>query len=155
MLNSDARLISLIQQLPLRPQPPRLLSIGCGAFVEAGALQTLFPDWAVIGLDIMRLKKNAVWKVQADAVHLPFACTFGLILIRHPDVNKYPERWKTIFETLPAYLHGVLLVTTYTLDELSFVKTHLPLTHISLSEAPLAPVDLVGRDRYYIGTCKF
>ncbi|MBZ0308017.1 MAG: hypothetical protein K8I82_18260, partial [Anaerolineae bacterium] len=89
------------------------------------------------------------------AVHLPFACTFGLILIRHPDVNKYPDRWKTIFETLPAYLNGVLLVTTYTLDELCFVKNQLQLPPVPFAEAPLAPVDLVGRDRYYIGSCKF
>lgn len=150
MLNSNARLVSIIRRLPISQQSPRLLNIGCGAFVEAPALRKLLPGWAVIGLDIVRLKKNSAWLIQADAVHLPFACKFGLILVRHPDVNKYPERWKTIFENLPAYLDGVLLVTAYTFDEIEFVRNHLDLPPISVSEPPLAPVDLVGRDKYYV-----
>lgn len=58
MLNSNARLVSIIRRLPISQQSPRLLNIGCGAFVEAPALRKLLPGWAVIGLDIVRLKKK-------------------------------------------------------------------------------------------------
>lgn len=151
MHNNNARLESILHQLKIpSTATPRLLNIGCGAFVESALLREFFPAWTMIGLDIIRLKKKSVWQVQADAVHLPFACTFGLILIRHPDVNKYPERWKAVLENLPHFLDGILLVTTYTFDELSFVRgcTHLPQTLIS--EQSLSAVPFAGEDKFFV-----
>lgn len=150
MRNNNTRLLGLIKQLPIDAHTtPRLLNIGCGAFVEAPALEQMLPHWTIIGLDIVPLKQKPVVQIQADGLRLPFNCEFGLILIRHPDVAKYPERWKAIFENLSPYLNGALLITTYTIDEADFVRRRVKLPRLMLYESKLSPVNLAGQDKFF------
>lgn len=155
---SLARLRSILTQLPLAGLPPRLLSVGCGAYPSAHLLWDLLPGWALYGLDLdgaaqRRARRDAPFLrlVQADANVLTglLRTRFGLVLVRHPDVYRRPT-WCRIIPRLPGLLApgGTLLITLYTPEEVEAVLA-LDLPPACLpDESMLAAPDLAGRDRY-------
>lgn len=155
--SGEARLASILAGLP-RPSPNPtekgyMLSLGCGQFLERRLLLDYWPQGLPIGLDrrASDLLRGSTGIVQADALNLPFpAACFGLILIRHPDLHRHSPTWREALKAIPYYLKGggLLLITTYTLDEHAFVRQVLPYPRLSLPESQLAPPDLIGRDRY-------
>jgi SAM-dependent methyltransferase len=92
--------------------------------------------------------------LAADAARLPLAAhvRFDLIVVRHPDVARLPDRWRAVCAALPGRLtrQGVVLITTYTPDEQAWMQTALR-RHGLLPQPvspDLAPVDLAGHDRF-------
>lgn len=151
-----ARLESLLARLPVPPAPPRSLSIGCGSFAEYSLLANRWGAWLHVGLDWDRTAlgeaQHEAGRLNANALHLPFACRFALILIRHPDVARYPQQWGAILGDVPRWLvqNGVLLITTFTAAELSFAQVYCSLPRLALAELSLAPPNLVSHDRFFL-----
>ena len=158
-----SRFASVLRQLPLLVAPS-ILDLGCGTARCALAIQERWPDVTPIGLDCdqaaLRHGPNAFAPVQADLRALPLhAGQFGLILIRHPDVDRAPESWRAAIQVTPALLcvGGILLVTCYSLAELDQIKHWLAdaTAKLSVSAQSLGfaverftPPDGVGHDRY-------
>ena len=146
-----SRFAALLDQLTLPEIPRRTLSIGCGAFTEYALLHQRWRGWLHLGIDWDREALRTAPQetvIVADAQQLPFACDFGLILIRHPDVIKCPHNWTAIIQQAPRFLahEGVLLITTYSLQEWDFVQRIIKLQTIDTANLP--PIDLVGRDKF-------
>lgn len=155
MPGNNPRLAALLQQLTLPDQPRRTLHIGCGAFSEYPLLIARWPDYQHIGVDwerdALRLaSRQAV--IQANGAHLPFGCHFSLILIRHPDVFKYPPVWTSILQTCGAHLaeDGLLVVTLYSLEEWAFVQEAMTLPCYQMDTLGLPAINLIGEDRYVV-----
>jgi hypothetical protein len=150
----SARFASILHQLHLVDDPPRSLNIGCGDFPEFKHLRDHRPAWTHIGLDpdlnALRRASHASPRLCADGVRLPFAITFSLLVIRHPDVARNRAAWQGIFVDVPQLLarDALLLVTSYDLDEIEFAQQSIRLRYVPLNEARLAPPDLAGRDRF-------
>jgi SAM-dependent methyltransferase len=155
------RLAKVLQNLPIPPSPQRTLNIGCGEFHEAEFFCQHWAGWLHIGLDWDYLALDnaspAVGRIQANALYLPFACDFSLILIRHPNIPHHPDNWSRILQNIPARLapRGILLVTAYHLDERDFIHRHVSLPTQSIGPHDLAPLDLVGRDRYLLAYVQY
>lgn len=148
------RLYSMILQLRLW-QVAYTLSVGCGGYYEVTILQQLWASGQHIGLDVnfsdFPPASPDSLLLQADARYAPFKPhSFDLVLIRHPDTDRRPMVWETIFALLPFYLRpqGVALITVYSTREYDFLRRHLPPTAALLREQSLKPVNLVGQDRF-------
>src|SRR5579859_4236921 len=107
--------------------------MGCGAAVSALALQSRYPRAALYGLDhkpeILKNAPLAIRPVQADLRTLPFKWrSLGLILVRHPDLIRWPDGWRRAFEAVPVLLAsgGILLATCYSLPELERIRALMP-----------------------------
>ena len=160
-----SRLQSILRQFPC---PHRALDLGCGDDDELAAyivnqrqltktpsdrLLIVSVDRTLSGLRAIQRRKNAQ-SIQADLTTLPFSrqATFDFILVRHPDIDRSAEQWKTAFSELPALLHrdGILLVTTYSAAEMEQIQGWLLVPTFRAYPVALdrlAPPDLVGRDR--------
>lgn len=144
----NTRFASILAALPIPNRPPRSLSLGCGVFPELPILRERWADWLHIGVDVDGGVLRQGVRVQAHAARLPFACDFSLIIIRHPDIARWRAGWRAVLTTAPRYLArgGVLLATSYTLDEHEFICAAQPL--LQMPPALFLPPDLAGRDRY-------
>ena len=140
--------------------PPRSLNTGCGEFPEHDLLAALWHDWLHVGIDIERHNlprpHPCIAFVQADSAALPFACGFSLIIIRHPDLDKYSERWQVILRNASSYVvcGGVLLVTVYALHERDFAAQYITMQPLELNENALSAPDLTGHDRFVLAYVK-
>ncbi|NDJ77328.1 MAG: class I SAM-dependent methyltransferase [Chloroflexi bacterium] len=155
------RLRSVLEQLPGANLPPRLLNVGCGAYLCARTLHGARPGWARYGLDWRAAALREAHErepdlrlVQADARELPglLHTRFGLVLARHPDLYRQRAAWAVI---LPALLDllapgGVLLVTVYGAEEIELLDTWALPPGPPLDHTLLAPVDLAGQDRFVL-----
>jgi SAM-dependent methyltransferase len=156
---SDARLRSILAQLPLRGLPARALDVGCGAFPSAEALRETLPGWTIYGLDrdgeaLRRARQEAPFLrlIRADARDLPglLRATFGLIVVRHPDLFRYRAAWSQIIAALPGLLApgGALLIALHAPEEVEIVRAlDLP-PALPLDDFALPPADLAGHDRF-------
>jgi trans-aconitate methyltransferase len=154
-----SRLHSLLSALPTASLPPFLLDVGCGDDASNLTIRTALPAWTLYGIDLdhaallrARQQKPAPHLIQADARHLPglLHSSFGLILVRHPDLFRHRAAWSQIIPTLPASLApgGFLVITLYAPEEVEFIRT-LPLPPAyQLDEHALAAPDLAGHDRF-------
>lgn len=155
----SARLRSALIQIPLDGLSPRLLDVGCGAYPAADTLRGTLPGWTLYGVDVdvdalrrARLRAPDLHLIQADARGLPalLRATFGLILVRHPDLYRNRAAWSRIIPALPVLLGpgGVLLVALFAPEEVDIIRA------LDLPPAfpldGLAPVDLAGQDRYLL-----
>ena len=156
--NHHPRLASILGHLPPITRP-RALNVGCGTYPSAHTLRRKHPAWALYGLDpdpvalrVARQSDAALRLIHADALHLPglLRTRFGLILVRHPDLFRSREVWRTIMGRLPALLapDGVLLVTVYAPAEVDLLHTFRLPAPLPLRDQHLAPVNLAGQDRY-------
>ena len=149
------RFASILRDLPIPPAPARTLTLGCGAFPSYGMLYERWSHWLHIGLDYdldeLRFAPLAPL-VHADAGHLPFGRSFALILVRHPDIARHREAWAVIMEGCSRVLAkgGLLVVTTYDLDEMDFARRHIALQRYPIDEGAFEPTDLSGQDRYVL-----
>ena len=161
------RLRATLMALFPPPAAVRLvLSVGCGSFPTAGPLRRLFPAAMLVGidhsLDDLRAGRGRwgvadVRLIGGDAARMPLAgmARFDLILIRHPDVDRHPERWRQVCRALPRVLSpgGRVLVSCYAAHEMAAIRAGLiaggakPLP----ARLSLAPVDLIGQDRWLVG----
>ncbi len=158
--NGWARLRSVLRLLPAERLPPRLLNVGCGPFPAARTLHGARADWTLWGLDrdghALRIARRAhsdlpLVLVRADARTLPglLRGTFGLVIIRHPDLHRR-RAWQAILPRLGELVApgGALLVTLYAAAEADLLPTRTLPSLLPLDEAALAPVALDGWDRY-------
>jgi SAM-dependent methyltransferase len=155
----SARLRSALAQSPRAGLPPRLLNVGCGAYHSAAALREERPGWARYGVDLdgaaLRHAHDQtpdLRLVQADARCLPalLHTSFGLVLVRHPDLYQCRAAWNQVIPALPALLApgGVLLIALYMPEEVDIIRAlDLPPAYPLNG---LAPVDLAGHDRYLL-----
>lgn len=154
-----ARLRSVLDQLPAQGVPPRVLSVGCGAYPSARTLHGARPGWALWGLDrdgiALRAARGGMpglRLVQADAIHLPglLRAQFGLVLVRHPDLHRNRAAWGRIIPALGALVApgGALVITLYTAEEVDILRGLVLPAPLPLDESALAPVPLGGQDRY-------
>lgn len=155
------RLRSVFDQLPLDGLPRRLLNVGCGDYPSLPIVTDTLPAWTSLGLDLdlpalrraaRRLPRPPV--VQADAARLPFArnASFGLIMVRHPDVFRRRTAWSRLLPTLAGRLapNGLLVITVFTGGEVALIR-RLPLPpHLALNETALASPDVAGHDRFVL-----
>ncbi len=155
LASASARILSIIEQLSgLLPAPCRVLELGCG---DCPVIHEKFiPVHVELDLDSLHLARQSFPSaalIQADIRCLPFSVRFGLVVARHPDVDRHCRDWEHTFRTSGGLLvqHGILLVTAYGLPEIELIAGWLsPLAHIPLDMAQLAPPDLAGRDRFVI-----
>ncbi len=148
------RFASILRALTPLPMP-RILDLGCGDGRCAGALKAYFPDAAIYGVDhdlaALRNMRIGIQAVLADVRALPFASRFGLIVIRHPNVDRAFVAWQQALSKVETRLAegGILLITCYSAPEAERLRGWLPpLTALPIATAVLAPIDLVGHDRY-------
>lgn len=152
------RLACILAQLP-PIHTPRALNVGCGAYSSVHTLRQHHPTWALYGLDrdaralrIAHRHDPALRLIQADARTLPglLRATFGLILVRHPDLFRHQLDWYAILHDLPALLaaDGVLLLTVYGLDEVDLLHTFRLPARLRLDESQFASANHAGQDRY-------
>ncbi len=152
------RLESVLQQLT-QDTAPRVLNVGCGAFPSAPTLRRARPGWALYGIDTnraalrqARASDPRLRLLQADIRTLPHILhqTFGLILVRHPDLFRHPQTWEDVIPRLPAMLApgGALLVTLYSPHEAAILAGFDLPPPAKLDEDALVAVDLAGRDRF-------
>lgn len=155
------RLAKALQHLPIPPFPQRTLNIGCGEYHEAAFFCQQWAGWLHIGLDwdyqALQNVPEGIHRIQANGIHLPFDCDFSLVLIRHPNVAHHPESWSHILQNVPRLLasQGILLVTVYHLDERDFIRQQVSLPQWRLNPRHLAPLDPVGRDRYFLAYSQY
>lgn len=154
-----ARLHSLLIALPGVDLPPLLLNVGCGDFSSNLTIRTALPGWTLYGIDLdhaalvrARQQNPAPQVIQADATNLPglLHATFGLILVRHPDLFRHRAAWSRIIPALPVSLApgGFLVITLYAPEEVELIRTlRLPPAY-PLDERTLAAPDLAGHDRF-------
>jgi SAM-dependent methyltransferase len=155
----SARLRSALAQIPLDGLPPRVLNVGCGIYPSARTLREALPGWALYGVDLdgealrrARRQTPDLHLIQADARCLPalLRTSFGLIVVRHPDLYGSRAAWSQIISALPALLtpRAALLITVYAPEEAEVIRA------LTLPPAypldGLAPVDLAGHDRYVL-----
>jgi hypothetical protein len=165
MLETLPRLRAVLTHLPLNGVPPRLLDAGCGDFPSMHTLRAALPGWMIMGLDrdglaLRRahraLQANpdpALHLIQADVRALPVAyrASFGLIMIRHPDLFRNRAVWEQTIPALPGLLApgGVLLITLYAPEEAEAVSAFkLPVPLTGFDNGLLPRVDLAGQDRF-------
>ena len=150
-----ARLQSALAQLPLDDLPPHVLNVGCGAYPSANTLGELLPGWTRYGVDIdgaalARARCPDLHLIQADARYLPVRASFGLVIIRHPDLYRSYTAWAQIMPSLPALLApgGLLLITLYAPEEVELIRA------LSLPPAyalnGLSSADFAGHDRFVL-----
>lgn len=165
MIDSLSRLRAVLSQLPLTGVPPRVLNAGCGDFPSMWTLRAALPDWMIVGMDrdasVLRRARSdmpldpdpALHLIQADARDLPhlFRASFGLIMIRHPDLFRNRAMWENTIPALPGMLApgGALLITLYAPEEAEMISTlDLPHPLTGFDNGSLPRVDLAGRDRF-------
>ncbi|MHB8627946.1 MAG: class I SAM-dependent methyltransferase [Aggregatilineales bacterium] len=157
------RFAGVLRLLPA-PAVPLVLDLGCGTARCALAIQERWPGVGIVGLDrdraALKHRPNVVAPVQADLCAMPVPMSrFGLIVIRHPDVHRAPERWQAAIRAAPQLLcvGGLLLVTCYSLSELDQIRRWLADSRTELPSAAqpfafthksLTSPDGVGHDRY-------
>jgi spermidine synthase len=151
-----------------RDQVRELLIVGPGRYEVCVDLLTLFPRSRLTAIDINpaviehladRLSEygERVHTVTGNAADLPEAAPgpYNLVVIRHPDVARASETWQKAITACASEMSagGMLVVTTYSLPEASFVDRAaeaLPLTMRSGSPYTAIPVALQGNDRYIL-----
>ncbi|HVO42688.1 MAG TPA: hypothetical protein VMT34_08700 [Aggregatilineales bacterium] len=147
----SARLASLFDQLP----PPRtILEIGPGCWP---ATPVHFPTTPIAAVDWdgealqaarRRISHPCFYPVQADAADLPLRRIFDLVVVRHPDLDRHPDRWARVFARIPGALCGILVVTTYSAHEMEIIRPWLrPLVAYPVRYDRLSLVTLDGADR--------
>lgn len=152
------RLESILHQLP-QSTATCVLSVGCGTFPSALTLRRTRPGWTLYGIDMDRAalcqaleNDPRLCLVQADIRDLPDVLrrSFGLIMVRHPDLFRHPQTWEAVIPRLPAMLApgGTLLITLYSPHEASILDGFGLPQRLALDDDALLSVDLVGRDRY-------
>ncbi len=153
-----SRLRSILEQLPMAALPPRLLNVGCGEWEEAATLRQMLPGWTFYGIDLDSAALRRALQsdprlrlVQGDAIHIPglLRASFGLILVRHPDLFRRTA-WRRILPALPHQLApgGYLLITLYAPEEAEHIRA-VPLPPLTpLDGRALAAPDLAGHDRF-------
>jgi SAM-dependent methyltransferase len=149
------RFAEVLKQLPPLPVL-RVLDLGCGAARCALAIRGRWPGATIFGVDWMvtdvQKRVPTFGSIQADLRALPLRRgQFGLVVIRHPNVDQVPETWKTAIQSVPNIVceDGLLLVTCYNLAELERVRFWLSgQTEIRVSPERLTQPDGVGHDRY-------
>jgi SAM-dependent methyltransferase len=146
--DETTRLSSLLAQLPALTH---LLDLGCGicadvpTYFAAGAQRICAVDWDRIALRAARRihRSKALCLIYGDVRTIAFAPhAFDAILIRHPDIERAPRWLKRT---------GRLLLTTYSLTELSALRSICRAAHlraVPLDEHRLKPAPLSGRDSY-------
>jgi hypothetical protein len=137
--------------------------LGCGACPDAAIYHAVCPGARIVGADIDRVAlKRArqlvftapwLWPLQADVRALPFKAGFDLLLVRHPDVDRFRSAWEQVLSVLPRFLTtpGWVLVTTYGVTEIEAARNWLSrteLTPVPLLEERLVGAGLAGRDRF-------
>ena len=153
------RFASILAGLRPPSYPARSLELGCGPFATHSILQARFPGWLHAGLEIdadeLRPARSRP-VILADAQRLPFCAAFALILIRHPDVALHPDGWSAVLAGCPRVLvdGGILVATTYSLEEREFVRRRVALERCVVDETALAPVNLAGEDRCVLAYVK-
>jgi hypothetical protein len=157
--HDTARLASLLDLLPIPESPLHSLNIGCGRALEYSLMAARWGNWLHIGLDFNQeeLREAPLTRVRGDGAFPPFPPqSFAFILVRHPDVIRRREKWRAVFPRLPELLvsGGVLALTAYSLFEYDFARDALPLHLLPISMGDLAPIDMVGRDRYVLAAIK-
>jgi SAM-dependent methyltransferase len=150
-----ARLQSALAQLPLDDLPPRVLNVGCGEYPSAHILAEALPGWTLYGVDIdgdalRRADRPDLHLIQADARCLPLRVSFGLVLVRHPDLYRSYTAWAQIMPSLVAHLapDGLLLITLYAPEEVELIRA-LSLPPVYALDG-LAFADVAGHDRYVL-----
>ena len=153
---TNQRLLSLLRQLP----SPRLVyDLGCGGCDDVATYRAAWGNIPILGLDYDRAAlcyahdlDPSLLLVEADLNALPLLPRADLILIRHPDVHRYPDTWKQVCANLAHWLvsPSLLLVTTYTAPEFDLMRRWLDarLIAVPINIAALDAVGLDGRDRY-------
>jgi len=144
------RLESLLTHLP---GLCRILDMGCGDGRDLPLLRQLYPEALILALDadwqaLLQVPRS-VYRLQANLAHLPLVVHFDGILVRHPDVARQPEPWRTFLGTASRFLapDGRLVLTTYAADEMQVAQRWLDRCLQPLSvPTELAPPDISGRD---------
>ncbi len=93
-----------------------------------------------------------LWLLRADVDALPFSASFGLILVRHPDIDRRGDAWRQALTGLPRLLTtpGFVLVTTYSVAEIEAARGWIystDLTPFPILEDRLTGSGPTGRDR--------
>jgi hypothetical protein len=149
---TQTRLRTLFDQLPT---PNLILEIGSGR--DPGSL-FYYPDvpTCAVDLDAVALQSarktnphSCFFPIAGDAARLPLRADFDLILVRHPDVDKWPDRWVGVWAALATRRYGILIVTTYGVHEMTTIRSSLGrYANFPLRYERLAAVPLSGADRY-------
>jgi len=153
----EARLASLFSQLP----PPRyILEIGSG---RTPGTPFYFTDTPIVAVDsdaeALRAAHRATqhpcfYSVQADAANLPLPIPlkqFDLIVVRHPDLDKTPDRWGVIFQHILGGVCGILVTTTYSALEMDMLRGWLSTWDAyPIRYQHLTATALDGSDRFVI-----
>jgi hypothetical protein len=79
---------------------------------------------------------------------------YDLVVIRHPDIARFPDQWIGILGQVAHWItaDGLIIITTFSLDEVQCVKSLLqqPVTLSADSPYTSKPLDLQGNDRYIV-----
>lgn len=126
------RLLAKLTDIAL--QPKWILDLGCGTGMQSAALQALFPEANVIGLDLtfamvnFAKNNNSLDYVCANAYVLPFAAQqFDLILANCclQSINLQTEFWKEVHRVLNK--DGLLLCSSFGPESFKEINIHDPL----------------------------
>jgi hypothetical protein len=147
-----------------RSDVTQVLDAGCGLCPELPALMEMFPraTLALIDRDASSLGQigqgsyaNRVKAVHLNARDIAYNVQewLDLIILRHPDVSRSPGDWGVGIHSMAMLMSakGLLLMTTYALDEACFVDScaaDAGLKRVAGAPYTAIPVALAGNDRY-------
>lgn len=155
-----------LTELVSRNDLPQVLVIGPGTTDPIECITTtLTPTRLVlIELDLQAVKwlhqhwsESGIKIVHGDAAALTSLAPgpYDLVIVRHPNIERFPERWTAVFSAVKLNLRedGLLLLSAYSLAEVSALKTCLAKVGIDLEYSPQLtnqPLDLQGNDHYLL-----
>jgi hypothetical protein len=166
-MTSSARFLDALQQLVRDcAKLKRVLVVGPGTTDPIADLLTVLPsaDLTLIEVDpvaaaTLQRRWDSTARVRCicgDAANSESAQdAYDLVVIRHPDTAQFRHRWANVLErTVRSTLsNGLMIVCTYSLDELQFVIAMLhtqPVCPVAGAPYTTIPLGLQGNDRYIV-----
>jgi hypothetical protein len=147
-------------------QVKQVLIIGPGFTDPVDALLDMLPGAHLTLIDVNEAVIAELWKRQVKSQRITCICAdastsnvvgsglYDLLVMRHPDIARFPDQWRGVLGQVAHWLtaDGLIIITTYSLDEVQFVKSLLQQLVTLSADAPYTskPLDLQGNDRYIV-----
>jgi hypothetical protein len=163
-MTGSARFLDALKQLIDDRAVKQVLIVGPGTIDPITDLLTVLPSAHLILIEAdpvaaatLQRRWDSTPRVRCicgDAANSEFAQgPYDLVVIRHPDIAQFSNRWAKVLEGVvrSTASNGLLIVSTYSLDELQFVSAVLhtqPVCPVAGAPYTTIPLGLQGNDRY-------